>query len=137
MELLRKHRITASAAVLNERNELLVIRNADRGWELPGGHLEQDESLPEAVIREVREETGIDMEITRFCGISQQVDQSLCCTWWLGKPIGGTPTTTEESVEVAFLPLEKVLELFEEQGYKEELIHILDTSRQPFCLIIS
>lgn len=132
-----KHRITASAAIVNERNELLVIKNAVRGWELPGGHLEQDESLPEAVIREVKEETGIDMEITRFCGISQQVDHGLCCTWWLGKPAGGTLRTSEESIEVAFLPIDQVMELFEEQGYKEELIHILDTNRQPFCLIVS
>lgn len=137
MDSVTKHRITASAAVLNERNELLVIKNAVRGWELPGGHLESGESLPEAVIREVKEETGIDMEITRFCGISQQVDHGLCCTWWLGKPVGGRPMISEESVEVAFLPLEKVMQLFEEQGYTEELIHILDVNRQPFCLIVS
>lgn len=132
-----KHRVTAGAAVINEHNEILVIKNPQRGWELPGGHLEKEESLPEAVIREVKEETGVDIEIIRFCGISQQTDQGICSTWWLGKPIGGSPTRTEESTEVCYMPQDKVLELFEPQGYKEELVHILDVKRQPFCLIIS
>lgn len=61
--------VGASAAVTDGGGRVLLQRRADNGlWALPGGGMELDESLPGAVVREVREETGLDVEVTGLVG---------------------------------------------------------------------
>ncbi|MFD7903851.1 NUDIX domain-containing protein [Kitasatospora sp. NPDC059747] len=48
---------------------LLLERRSDNGrWGMPGGGLEIGENLPGAVVREVREETGIEVEVIGLVG---------------------------------------------------------------------
>lgn len=47
------------------------IKEDWRGYTLPGGHVEKNESIVEAVIREMKEETGLDIKHPRLCGIKQ------------------------------------------------------------------
>jgi 8-oxo-dGTP pyrophosphatase MutT (NUDIX family) len=54
--------------VLSELGVLLTVRVDLRGWELPGGEPEPGESREEALVREVREETGIEVEVERVTG---------------------------------------------------------------------
>ena len=69
-----------------ERVELTVlclIRDGDRyllqdrakgdwtGYTLPGGHVEPGESIVDAVVREMKEETGLDVSSPRLCGVKQ------------------------------------------------------------------
>ncbi|GAB2500739.1 NUDIX hydrolase [Nocardiopsis aegyptia] len=59
----------ASAAVFDGSGRLLLQRRTDNGlWAMPGGVMEMTESLPEAAVREVREETGYDVEVTGLVG---------------------------------------------------------------------
>jgi ADP-ribose pyrophosphatase YjhB (NUDIX family) len=61
--------VATSAVVLDGLGRVLIQRRADSGnWALPGGAMELDESLSESVIREVREETGYDIEVTGLVG---------------------------------------------------------------------
>lgn len=60
---------------------------------------EDDKVVP---IRETKEENGIDIEVTKFCGVFQNVGSSICKTLFLGKAVGGKLTTTPESLEVGF-----------------------------------
>lgn len=53
-----RHRVTAGGVVANADNEILLKKDPKRGWELPGGHVEEGESIAKALIREVKEETG-------------------------------------------------------------------------------
>lgn len=58
-----KH-FTASALIVNSNNEVLLIKHNKLGvWLYPGGHVEGHETPDETVLREVREETGLDVEI--------------------------------------------------------------------------
>ena len=42
-----------------------------RGFTLPGGHVEPGESIVDAVVREMKEETGLTIHTPRLCGIKQ------------------------------------------------------------------
>lgn len=57
-------RPAAAVAVIVEHRVLLVRRTDNAKWSLPGGTLEMNESLPECAVREVREETGLDVHLT-------------------------------------------------------------------------
>lgn len=52
-------RRVVQGVVLSERGVLLALRSDLMGWELPGGNLEPDESDEAALVRELREETGL------------------------------------------------------------------------------
>ena len=62
------HIIAAAGIVMNENDEILMIKNNRRGWEFPGGQVEVGENVIDAVRREVLEETGVDIEVNEvFC----------------------------------------------------------------------
>jgi ADP-ribose pyrophosphatase YjhB (NUDIX family) len=67
--------VYASACIRDDAGRLLWQRRSDFGWwGLPGGVLELNESLPECVVREVREETGLTVEPTRLVGVYSSPD---------------------------------------------------------------
>lgn len=129
-----KHIVTAGAIVLNDQKEILLIKGPRRGWEPPGGRVEVGESIRDAAIRETKEESGIDIEIINFCGIFQDVRNSVCSTLFVGKAIGGVPTTSAESLEVGFFPLNEALEMVTWTSFRERIEYCLKPELQPFCI---
>lgn len=96
------------------------------------GQVEEGESLTEGAIRETKEETGIDVEIIKFCGIFQNVKKSICNTLFLAKPIGGEFKTSSESLEVGFFPIDVALEMITIGNFRERIELCLDETRHPF-----
>ncbi|WP_047982355.1 NUDIX hydrolase [Ornithinibacillus contaminans] len=129
-----KHIVSAATIVLNNQNEILLIKGPRRGWEMPGGQVEEGESLKEAAISETKEESGIDIEVIKFCGIFQNVEKSICNTLFLGKVIGGEPTTSPESLEVGFFPIKKALEMVTLKNFRQRIEYCLDESTHPFYI---
>ena len=64
-------RVACVAAIFDTaREKLLLTRRADNGqWCLPGGRMEPGESATEACVREIWEETGLEIALTRLIGI--------------------------------------------------------------------
>jgi ADP-ribose pyrophosphatase YjhB (NUDIX family) len=61
---------TAFAAVRDREGRILLVRRRDSGnWELPGGRVEFGEAAPAAVEREVVEESGVAIAVTRLAGV--------------------------------------------------------------------
>ena len=61
-------RPAAAVALINNRKILMLKRTDNGKWTLPGGTMELDESLIECATREVREETGLSIEVTDVIG---------------------------------------------------------------------
>lgn len=60
--------------LLRRGNQILLqnrVKKDWRGYALPGGHVEPGESIVEAVVREMREETGLTVKAPRLCGVKQ------------------------------------------------------------------
>ncbi|WP_214769370.1 NUDIX domain-containing protein [Exiguobacterium sp. s133] len=130
--MMPKHSLSAGAVVLDEHGKILLIKGPERGWEFPGGVIELGETIEDGIIREVKEESGIDIEVTRFCSIYQNISQHVCATCWLAKAVGGTPQTSNESLEVGFFSLEEVLDMVTWSNFSERILKILNEAEQPF-----
>jgi ADP-ribose pyrophosphatase YjhB (NUDIX family) len=58
-----------AAAILDDSSRLLLVKRRDSGkWTMPGGTMELDESLEGCIVREVKEETGLDIELESIIG---------------------------------------------------------------------
>jgi ADP-ribose pyrophosphatase YjhB (NUDIX family) len=67
-----------AAVVLDHEGRVLLIQRSDNGlWGVPTGHIEPSETVSEAIIREVREETGLQVAIQRASGIYSQPDAQI------------------------------------------------------------
>jgi ADP-ribose pyrophosphatase YjhB (NUDIX family) len=63
-------RPSASAVIFDRRRRILLQQRSDGGqWGLPGGSVEIGESVSDAVVREVREETGLEVKPRRLVGV--------------------------------------------------------------------
>jgi ADP-ribose pyrophosphatase YjhB (NUDIX family) len=63
-------KIGADGAIFNQSGEILLMERADgSGWCLPCGWVEPNEKPIEAVVREVREETGLEIEVKQLVGV--------------------------------------------------------------------
>ncbi|GGE55811.1 NUDIX hydrolase [Priestia taiwanensis] len=133
MTMLVKYVITSGAVVMNTNGEILLKKDPKRGWELPGGQVEEGEAFQETVIREVKEETGIDIEVLSFCGVSQEISNHICNMWWLAKALNDETKTSEESLEVVFCDVEEALYRMGNENFRQELCQCLKKGEHPFC----
>ncbi|MFI5910923.1 NUDIX hydrolase [Dactylosporangium sp. NPDC051541] len=103
------HSVSVAAVVTNEIGHVLVIQRRDNGeWQIPGGVLEIDESIPAGVRREVEEETGLLIEVDRLTGVYKNVKRGVVALVFRGRPIGGREQTTDESTAVEWWSPDRV-----------------------------
>lgn len=66
----RNHTLGVGVVVINEVNELLLIKDRlGKRYKLPGGYIDDDENISTAAVREVKEETGINVEFTSIIAL--------------------------------------------------------------------
>ena len=105
------HLVSVAALVTNERGEILLVNSPWRGWEYPGGLIESGETFQEALHREIREEAGVEVEITGFVGICKNLERNIVNIDFTARYTGGQLTTSEESTEVIWATPEQAMEL--------------------------
>ena len=96
----------------NQKRVLLVLRNDMDAWCLPGGGLEQGESLTEAVKREVIEETGLVVEIKKLIGVYTKQDKNDIVFSFLCEVVNGELKIGEESKELKWFSVSGLPENF-------------------------
>ncbi|TXS04837.1 NUDIX domain-containing protein [Streptomyces sp. col6] len=135
--------VAASAVVTDAGGRILLQRRSDNGlWALPGGGMDMGDSLPGTAVREVKEETGLDVEITGLVGtytdprhviayrdgeVRRQFN--VCFT---ARVIGGRLALSDESTELRFVPPAEIGELPMHHTQRLRLGHYLEGRDQPY-----
>ena len=135
--------VAVTAFVLDRRSSVLMIRRTDSGrYAIPGGAQEIGETIGEALVREVAEETGIDVEPTGIIGAyadpghviafsDGEVRQefSICLR---ARYLGGTPRTSNESSEVAWVSQDDLAGLDVHPSIRLRIEHGYAQREQPY-----
>jgi ADP-ribose pyrophosphatase YjhB (NUDIX family) len=135
---------SVNVAVTNEADEILLIRRSDNdNWALPGGAVDLGESLTQAAVRETREESGIECEITGVSGIytdprhvmlytsNGEVRQEFSIVL-TARPADGRPTTSTETSEVRWVPRAEVARYQMDASMRLRVQHYLEHRAQPY-----
>ncbi len=139
-----KLRLGASAILFNGEGKFLLTRRADNGqWCLPGGAVESGETVAEACIREVWEETGLNVRVKRLVGVYSHPDQLIIykdgnkafivAIHFEVQVTGGELGLSNETTDFGYFTVEE-MEKLEMLGRHKE--RVLDTLKQQVDAII-
>jgi 8-oxo-dGTP diphosphatase len=116
------HIVAAGGIVENEQGNILLVKTHHGGWVYPGGQVEVGENLMDALSREIKEESGIDVVVSHLIGVHSNTGIH---KWYDGvtdvptkvmfdfvcKPVGGELSTSEETSESCWVAKDKVLDM--------------------------
>ncbi|MFD0773962.1 NUDIX domain-containing protein [Streptomonospora algeriensis] len=103
-EELPRHSVSVTGVVVRDDGRVLVIKRADDGrWVPPGGILELSESPEAGVVREVLEETGIQVEPQRLVGVYKNMVLGVVSLAFRCRPVRGKARCTDEAALVEWL----------------------------------
>ena len=93
----------ATGAVFNLDGGVLLVRRAIEPsygkWVFPGGYVDRGESLEGAAIREVKEECGLDVRLTRLLGVYSYAGNPVILIVYVGEVMGGAIQVDDEGLE--------------------------------------
>ena len=135
---------SVNVVVTNGAGEILLIRRTDNGnWALPGGGVDIGESLPQAAIRETREETGVDCEIIGLSCIytdpghvilytsNGEVRQEFSVVL-IARATGGQPTPSSETSEVRWVAIGDIEAYGMDLSMRLRVRHFAGRRDQPY-----
>jgi 8-oxo-dGTP diphosphatase len=101
--------IGAFAVIFDEGGRVLLCHRRDLdAWKLPGGVVESGELPTEAVIREVREETGLEAAVDRLVGLCGKSYKDELVFVFICRVVGGQLTETDESSACGYFKIERM-----------------------------
>ncbi|GAA2392046.1 NUDIX domain-containing protein [Streptomyces coeruleofuscus] len=135
--------VAASAVVTDDQGRLLLQRRRDNDlWALPGGGMDMSDSLPGCAIREVKEETGFDIEITGLVGTYTDPRHMIAYSdgevrrqfniCFRARIVGGELTISDESTEARFVDPSELDALPMHHTQRLRLRHFLDNRPTPY-----
>lgn len=135
---------SANVIVVDDQDRILVIHRTDNdNWAVPGGAMDLGESMVECAVRETREETGIDCEVTGLVGVftdprhvihytsNDEVRQEFSMLF-VARPLGGVPTPSSESREVLWIARDELASLKMDRSMRFRLQQWLDGVDRPY-----
>lgn len=119
------HFVSVAALVTNDLGQILLVKSPWRGWEYPGGLIEPGETFQQALRREIREEAGVEVEITGFVGVCKNVEKDIVNMDFTCRYTGGELQTSEESTEVGWFSPEEAMGMITFPLTKKRLANML------------
>ena len=124
------HIVAAGGLITNSQGQVLLIKSPRYGdWEFPGGQVEEGETIPHALEREVFEETGIVVRVKSLVGIySNTLKPSIVNMDFICEYISGEPASSAESTQVEWVDRDKALSLIKREAIYKRLKSMLEFS---------
>jgi 8-oxo-dGTP pyrophosphatase MutT (NUDIX family) len=135
---------SVNVAVTDVEGRLLLIRRTDNdNWAMPGGAMDPGETIAQAGVRETKEETGIDCEITGLVGIytnprhvilytsNGEVRQE-CSLVFAARAVGGELTPSNESSEVRWVDRHELDKYTMHPSMAQRVQHFLEARDRPY-----
>ena len=120
-------KIDTRAAIFQE-DKILLVKEKNGRWSLPGGWVDVDLSVKENVIKEVREEAGLKVSADRVIAVEDREKHNqpvyaykVCKIFVLCTVLGGSFQENTETVESRYFGLEELPELSEEKNNREQI----------------
>jgi 8-oxo-dGTP pyrophosphatase MutT (NUDIX family) len=128
----RPHSVSVAGVIIDGRGRALLIQRRDNGqWEPPGGVLEPGETIPDALEREVLEETGIKIATpATLTGVYKNMTGLIVSLVFRCEAIDGCASTGEETRALRWATREEVTELADE-AYAIRVLDALDAASPP------
>lgn len=135
--------VAASAVVTDERGRILLQRRRDNDlWALPGGGMDMTDSLPGTAVREVKEETGLDVEVTGLIGTYTDPRHIIAYSdgevrrqfnvCFRARVVGGELAISDESTELRFVAPSELDGLPMHHTQRLRLQHFLEDRTTPY-----
>ena len=135
--------VAASAVVTDDEGRILLQRRQDNDlWALPGGGMEMTDSLPGTAVREVKEETGLDVEVTGLVGMYTDPRHVIAYTdgevrrqfnvCFTARVVGGQLAISHESTELRFVSEGELAQLPMHHTQRLRLRHFLEHRERPY-----
>ena len=109
--------VPAAGAIIVEENKILLVKRAHPprvgDWCIPAGYMEWNEHPTQTAIRELKEETGLDVKLTSFFEVYSGDDDprsNAVLMLYLAERIGGTLEAMDDALEVAFFDFDNLPE---------------------------
>jgi ADP-ribose pyrophosphatase YjhB (NUDIX family) len=97
------------AIIFDDKKRVLFCHRTDRDiWNLPGGRFEKGETPWEGVIREVKEETGFNVEVKKLTGIYSKPHEDDVAIQFMCNVIGGEMKTNKEADKIRYFAFEEI-----------------------------
>jgi len=105
-----RHIVAVFGLIRNTAGKILMIESPRRGWELPGGQVEEGEDLMRALAREIYEETGVTALTDRLAAVYSRLNPPFIVLFgFLGQYQSGDLATSEESLAVEWVKPKQVI----------------------------
>ncbi|QGA53444.1 NUDIX domain-containing protein [Sulfolobus sp. E5-1-F] len=133
--------LVAVGCLIVEENKVLLVKRKNPPnaglWAIPGGKVEYGETLEDALKREMREETGLEIAVGNILSIVQVIDQGYhyVILDFECKPIGGKLNASSDALEVEYIPFNKLENIPTTRTTYEMLIKYLKGERPPYFII--
>lgn len=142
------HIVSVGGLIENDEGKILLVKSPDRGWEIPGGQVEEGETLTDALKREIKEEAGIHIEVGRLKAVHSNISKriqpdgvspigSIVSFGFTGKAISGELATSEESLEVKWFEKDKILDVIHEDFMRDKVKYMLHLNEKVAYVVFS
>jgi len=122
------HIVAVGALVQNKQGQFLLVKTEWRGWEMPGGQVEEGEDVISALEREVVEESGINIEIKRLSAVYSSVSEpsKVIFDFIAEYKYGDIQKTTIEIVDAKWFSKEEILLAVQIDSIKYRILWLLE-----------
>jgi ADP-ribose pyrophosphatase YjhB (NUDIX family) len=112
MDHLARHSVSVAGVIIDDQGRALLTQRRDNGrWEAPGGILEPDEDITTGLLREIREETGLEVEPVALTGVYKNMTRGIVALVFRCKMIGGELIETDETRAFLWVTADEVEQL--------------------------